>query len=464
MMQRLINKLFLIALLAGTAAAAYSQAAATDTNIGVKVDEYMKARYDVKGFGGAVLIMKDGKPIADSGYGFADTESKVPVKADTKFRIGSVTKQFTAALILLLQEDGKLSVQDPVCKYVDPCPEAWRPVTLHHLLSMTSGITSITSLPNWRSELRFKDLTPVQSIAQVAALPLKSKPGEVYEYSNTNYITLGHIIEKLTGKSYEQVLNERIIEPLGLKNTGIDDGKKRLQNAALGYTLADRTIAKADAISMVIPHAAGSMYSTTEDLYAWQTALLGGRVFKNKATLDAMLTPNKGDYAYGLIVVTDRKGRKRITHGGGIEGFLSDAVYFPEEKLFIAALTNNDRGAIGDVMAALDAIVVGAPYTMPKKRVAIKVDPSILDKYVGEYQLGPAMTFKIERGTEGLTLEPTNQPKVPLFAESETDFYLTVVDATLKFIKDDKGNVTGLEFTQGGRTSKVKKSVPAPAN
>jgi hypothetical protein len=170
-----------------------------------------------------------------------------------------------------------------------------------------------------------------------------------------------------------------------------------------------------------------------------------------------MLTPNKGNYAYGFIVVTDGKGRKRVTHGGGIEGFLADAVYFPEEKLFIAALTNNDRGAVGEVMAALDSIVVGAPYTLPKKRTAIKVDAAILDKYIGEYQLGPAMTFKIERGPEGLTLEPTNQPKVPLYAETETDFFLTVVDATLKFVKDETGKVTGLEFTQGGRTSKVAK-------
>jgi CubicO group peptidase (beta-lactamase class C family) len=458
MTKRLTSKISLLtALIALSAAAVFSQTAAPSVDVGAKVDEYMNARLDAKGYGGAVLIVKDGKPIAAKGYGFADAEAKTPIKPDTKFRIGSVTKQFTAALILMLQEDGKLNVQDPVCKYLDPCPPAWQPVTLHHLLSMTSGITSITSLPNWRTELRFKDLTPVESIAQVSALPLKAKPGEAYEYSNTNYIALGHIIEKVSGKTYEQVLNGRIIDPLGLKNTGLDGSKKQLENAALGYTFRNGGNTRADVASILTPFSAGSMYSTTEDLYAWQTALLNGRVFKNKATLDAMLTPNKSNYGYGFIVVTDPKGRKRVTHGGGIEGFLSDAVYFPEEKLFIAALTNNDRGAVGEVMAALDAIAVGAPYTLPKKRTAIKVDPAVLDRYVGEYQLGPAMTFKIERGPEGLTLEPTNQPKVPLFAESETDFYLTVVDATLKFLKDETGKVTGFEFTQGGRTSKAAK-------
>lgn len=456
MMNRLTRKFSLIAVFAVTAAAIFAQGPAPASDIGAKVDEYMNARLDAKGYGGAVLIMKDGKPVAAKGYGFADAEAKTPIKPDTKFRIGSVTKQFTAALILMLQEDGKLSVQDPVCKHLDPCPEAWAPVTLHHLLSMTSGITSITGLPNWRTELRFKDLSPAESIAQVSALPLKAKPGEVYEYSNTNYIVLGHIIEKVTGKTYEQVLNERIVRPLGLKNTGLD-GKKQLQNAAFGYTFRNGTNVRADNSSIITPFSAGSMYSTTEDLYAWQTALLDGRVFKNKSTLDAMLTPNKNDYAYGFIVATDRKGRKRVTHGGGIEGFLSDAVYFPQEKLFIAALTNNDRGAVGEVMAALDAIVAGEPYTLPKKRVAVKVDPAVLDKYVGEYQLGPVMTFKIESGPDGLTFEPTNQSKVPLYAETETDFFLTVVDATVKFVKDETGKVTGLEFTQAGRTSKAVK-------
>lgn len=437
--------------------AAFPQTAAPSAGIGAKVDEYMNARLDVKGFGGAVLIMKGGTPLAAKGYGFANAETKVPIKADTKFRIGSITKQFTAAMVLMLQEDGKLNVQDPVCKYLDPCPEAWKPVTLHHLLSMTSGITSITSLPNWRTELRFKDLSPAEVVAQVAALPLKAAPGEVYEYSNTNYIVLGSIIEKLSGKSYEQVLNERIINPLGLKNTGLDDGKKQLTNSASGYTMEKNSAAKADPVSIITPFSAGAMYSTTEDLYTWQSALLDGRVFKKKESLDAMLTPNKNNYAYGLIVLTDRKNRKRVTHGGGIEGFLSDAVYFPEEKLFIAALTNNDRGAVGEVMAALDAIAAGEPYTLPKKRVAIKIDPAVLDTYVGEYQLGPVMTFKIERGPDGLTFEPTNQSRVPLYAETETEFFLTVVDATVKFVKDGAGKVTGLEFTQAGRTSRAPK-------
>ena len=439
------------------AAAVCAQTAAPAPDVAAKVDEYMHARLDAKGIGGAVLVMKNGKPLASKGYGLAAVESKAPITHDTKFRVGSVTKQFTAALILMLQEDGKLSVQDPVCKYVDPCPEAWQPVTLHHLLSMTSGITSITSLPNWRADLRFKDLKPAESIAAVSGLPLKAKPGEVYEYSNTNYIVLGSIVERVSGRTYEQFLAEKIIKPLKLTNTGIDNGKLKLLNFARGYDMKDGQIVPADPASVIVAFGAGNMYSTVGDLYTWQNALLNGRVFKNKATLDAMLTPNKNNYAYGLMVVTDSKGRKRVTHGGGIEGFIADSVYFPDGDLFIVALTNNGRGAMGELMTALTAIQFGDPYTLPKKRVAVKVDPTVLDAYVGEYQLAPTMSFKIERDGDALTLEPTNQPKTRILAESETEFFLTVVDATLKFVKDDTGKVTGLEFTQAGRTARAMK-------
>jgi CubicO group peptidase (beta-lactamase class C family) len=449
-------KLSLLAVaLFGVAASAQGVVATTD--VAAKVEKYMNARVDVKGMGGSVMIAKDGQFVVAKGYGLADIEAKTPIYADTKFRIGSITKQFTAASILLLQERGTLNVQDPFCKYLDSCPEAWKPVTIHHLLSMSSGIPSFTSLPSFR-ELRKKDMKPAESIALVSDQPLKAKPGDVFEYSNTNFIILGMIIEKVSGKTYEQFLTDNILKPLKLKNTGYDHGKERLKLSALGYSQKDGNIVPADVASMMVPYAAGGLYSTTGDLYKWQTALLNGQVFKNAATLDAMLTPNKGDYAYGIIVVKDGKGRKRMAHGGGIEGFVTDAVYFPDEKLFISALVNNDRGGASEVVRSLVAIYFDEPYTVPKKRVEVKVDAALLDAYAGEYQLSPTMTFKITREGGGLVLEPTGQSKSPIFAESETEFFLKVVDASMKFVKDSSGKVTGLDFTQGGRTTNAKKT------
>ena len=450
---RTVSLLFVFATtLTGIAA---QNTAATD-DIRPKVDEYMNARLAVKNAGGAVLIARDDKLIVNKGFGIADVGANTPISAETKFRIGSITKQFTAAAILLLHEEGKLNVDSPFCNYMESCPDAWKPVTVRNLATMSSGIPSFTGLPEFR-ELRKKDMKPAESIALVSHLPLKAKPGDVFEYSNTNYIILGMIIEKVSGRSYEDFLAERITKPLGLKNTGYDHGKERLKLSALGYSLKDDEVVPAERASMMVPFSAGALYSTTGDLYKWNVALHGGKLYKKPETLALMLTPSQNNYAFGVNVVTDAKGRKRVSHGGAIEGFLSEAAYYPTEKLFMAILVNNDRVPASDVLRTLTAIYDGTPYTLPKKRIAVKVDAAILDKYVGEYELTPTVKFKFSREGEGLVLEPTGQSKAPVFAESETDFFLKVVDATFKFVKDDSGNVTGIEFTQAGRTSKMRR-------
>lgn len=428
----------------------------SEDDIRPKVDEYMNARLAAKNVGGSIMIAKNGQMIVAKGYGLADVAANTPIYGDTKFRIGSVTKQFTAASILLLQEDGKLNVEDPFCNYVDACPEAWKPVTIRNLATMASGIPSFTGLPSF-GELRKKDMKPAESIGLVKDLPLKAKPGEVYEYSNTNYIILGMIIEKVSGKTYEQFLSERILKPLGLKNTGYDHGKERLKVSALGYSLKDDVVVPAEVASMMVPFSAGALYSTTGDLHKWNVALHSGKVYKKPETLALMLTPSKGNYAFGVNVVTDSKGRKRVSHGGGIEGFLSEASYYPNEKLFMAVLVNNDRTPASEVIRTLTAIYDGEKYVLPKKRVAVKVDAAILDTYVGEYELSPAMKFKFTREGDSLVLEPTGQGKAAVFAESDTEFFLKVVDATFKFEKDATGKVIGIDFTQGGRTTKARR-------
>lgn len=446
----------LILALAAVVSPAAAQAPVSNDDIRLKVDEYMNARLAAKNVGGAVIVAKDGQFVVNKGFGLADVAANTPITADTKFRIGSVTKQFTAAAILLLHEDGKLDVDAPFCNYMESCPDAWKPVTVRNLATMSSGIPSFTGLPEFR-ELRKKDMKPAESIGLVSHLPLKAKPGEVYEYSNTNYIILGMIIERLSGQSYEQFITERITKPLDLKNTGYDHGKERLPHAALGYSLKDDEVVPAEQASMMVPFSAGALYSTTGDLYKWNVALHGGKLFKQPETLGLMLTPSQNNYAFGVDVATDSLGRKRVAHGGAIEGFLSEAAYYPAEKLFIAILVNNDRVPASEALLALTSIVDGKPYTLPKRRAAIKVDAAILDKYVGEYELTPTIRFKFTREGDGLMLEPPGQPKTPVYAESETEFFLKIVDATFKFLTDESGKVTGLEFTQAGRTSKMKK-------
>lgn len=453
-MKRNLLGFLAIALFAVSAAA--QDVVGTKDDFRPKVDEYMNARLDAKGVGGSVLIAENGQMSVDKGFGIADQQANTPIYSSTKFRIGSITKQFTAASILLLQEDGKLNVNDPFCNYMASCPDAWKPVTIQQLATMASGIPSFTALPTF-AELRKKDMKPEESIALVSDKPLNAKPGEVFEYSNTNYIILGMIIEKASGKTYEQFLNERIIKPLKLKNTGVDHGKERLKLSALGYTIKDDKVVPAEVASMMVPYAAGALYSTTHDLLTWNTSLHSGKVFKKPETLTQMLTVNRGTYAFGVNVVKDSKGRQRVSHGGGIEGFVTEAAYYPKEKLFIAILVNNDRGSAGEVIRNLTAIYDGQPITLPKKRVAIKLETKVLDQYVGEYEMTPAIKFAIVRDGENLTVQPTGQSKAPIYAETETDFFLKVVDAVIKFVKDENGKVTGMEFTQAGRTSKLKK-------
>lgn len=442
----------IIAFLA-VAICAHAQIQPSAADIAAKTDEYMNALLKVKGVGGTVLISRNGERIVNRGYGYADAEAKVPNAPNTKFRIGSITKQFTAAAVLLLQEKGKLSVKDPACKYLEDCPETWKQVTIHQLLSHTSGITNFTALPEFRSK-KSEDLKPYDVLAMVKSLPLRSTPGEKFEYSNTNYTILGIIIEKTSGKTYDSFLKESIFDRLKLTDTGYDFGKERLPNAALGYSKRGDEVVPAAAISMQVPYAAGALYSTVGDLYKWQEALLGGDLLKTDS-LSAMLTPNLNGYGYG-IGKGAISGRERIAHAGGIDGFSSNIAILPVEKVVVIVLLNSDAVMANLVSRDLESIVFGEKYAVPQERKTVAVDAKLLDSYAGQYQVAPGLILSIARTASGLTFQPTGQPNAAeMFAESDSKFFLKVVDAQITFVKDADGKVTGLEFQQAGRTTKA---------
>lgn len=442
----------LIAILA-VAICAHAQIQPSAADIAAKTDEYMNALLKVKGVGGTVLISRNGERIVNRGYGYADAAAKVPNAPNTKFRIGSITKQFTAAAVLLLQEMGKLSVNDPACKYLEDCPETWKQVTIHQLLSHMSGITNFTALPEFRTK-QFEDLKPYDVLAMVKSLPLRSTPGEKFEYSNTNYTILGIIIEKTSGKTYDAFLKESIFDRLKLTDTGYDFGKARLPNAALGYSKRGDKIIPAAAISMQVPYAAGALYSTVGNLYKWQEALIGGELLRPES-LAAMLSPNQTGYGYG-IGIRNTGGRERIAHDGGIDGFSSNLAIFRSEKVVVIVLTNNDAGMANAISRDLESIVFGEKYAVPQERKTVNVDAKLLDSYAGQYQVAPGLIFSIARTANGLTFQPTGQPNAAeMFAESDSRFFLKVVDAQITFVKGADGKVTGLEFQQAGRTTKA---------
>jgi CubicO group peptidase (beta-lactamase class C family) len=283
----------------GPVAAQDAKPPAAET-IAAAADQYCQAHVAINKFSGSVLVAKGDQVLFAKGYGLANVEHDVPNTAQTKFRLGSITKQFTAMAILILQEQGKLSVDDLVSKHVDGCPEAWKDVTIHHLLTHTSGIPSFTSLPGYGASMPLPS-SPRQTLDRVRDMPLEFAPGEKFVYSNSGYVLLGEIIEKVAGKPYEKFLPEVIFEPLGMKDTGYDFPAPIVPHRAAGYRRIGDQLANAAYLDMTIPHGAGALYSTVEDLHRWSVALDERKLISSGA-YEKMFTPAKGNYAYGWIV------------------------------------------------------------------------------------------------------------------------------------------------------------------
>jgi len=327
-----------------------SVAAAQTTPDTGRMEQIVQSYVSAKQFMGSVLVARGNDIVFDKGYGFADLEWDIPNSPTTKFRLGSITKQFTAASILLLEERGKLSVTDPVKKYMPDAPAAWDKITIFHLLTHTSGIPNFTSFPDYASKEPFPT-TPEQLVARFRDKPLDFEPGEKFSYSNSGYVLLGYLVEKISGETYAKFVQENIFTPLGLKDSGYDSNAAIIPHRAQGYSPGPGGLVNAGYIDMTTPLSAGGLYSTTEDLLRWEQGLFGGKVL-SAASLAKMTTPNKGDYAFGLAVHTSG-GHKVIDHNGGIEGLNTVLKYFPEDKLTVIVLGNQNGGAPEAIGGAL---------------------------------------------------------------------------------------------------------------
>ncbi|MCU1256488.1 MAG: beta-lactamase [Candidatus Angelobacter sp.] len=406
-------------------------------------------------FMGTVLVAQDGKVLLDKAYGFANLEWEVPNTPTTKFRLGSITKQFTAASILLLEERGKLKVEDPVKKYMPDAPAAWDKITIFHVLTHTSGIPSLTSFPDFASH-EAQPMTPEKLVEWFRDKPLEFEPGTKWNYSNSGYILLGYLIEKISGQSYSDFVQQNIFTPLGMKDSGYDSNSSIIAHRAAGYAPGKNGPENAGFVHMSIPFSAGALYSTSEDLLRWEQGLFGGKVL-NAASLAKMTAPFKEDYAFGLGVST-KNGHKMIAHNGGIEGFNTALAYYPDDKLVVAVLANLNGGAADNIAAKLAQVVHGEKIVLPTERKEITISAEVLKKYVGTYELTPAFSIVMTLENGQLMTQATNQGKLPLFAESETMFFLKAVDAQVEFVKNEKGEVTDMVLHQNGRDTKgVKK-------
>lgn len=397
---------------------------------------------------GSVLVAENGTTILDKGYGSADLEWDIPNSPTTKFRIGSMTKQFTAAAILLLEERGKLKTDDLVKKYMPDAPAAWDKITIYHLLTHTSGIPSFTEFADYRS-LEAKPTTPAELVARFRDKPLKFQPGEKWEYSNSGYVLLGYLLEKISGETYQDFLQKNFFTPLGMNDTGYDSNTAIIPHHASGYSPGAHGIQNAGYIDMTIPFSAGALYSTTLDLQRWEEALFAGKVLSS-ASLTKMTTPYKNDYACGLAAHSEH-GHKVIEHGGGIEGFNTEMAYYPDDKLTVIVLGNLNGAAPGTIANQLAASIHGEKVVLPSERKEVAVSKDVLAQYVGTYEISPEFSIVITLEGNQLMGQATNQPKFELHPESTTRFFLRVVDAEIEFHKSASGEVTSLTLYQNGR-------------
>lgn len=345
------------------AAAPFTQAAPRAQDV-PRMEQIVQDAVAKKAFMGSVLVARGGDVLLNKGFGSANLEWHIPNAPSAKFRLGSITKQFTAVAILLLEERGRLKTDERIRTYLPDLPMSWDRITVHNLLTHTAGIPNFTALPSYRS-MQVSHASPEQIIAMVRDRPLDFEAGEKMSYSNSGYIVLGAILEKIAGEGYADFLQKNLFTPLGMKDSGYDSNAAIIERRADGYVPAANGFANAGYIDMSVPFAAGALYSTTEDLLRWEQALFGGRVL-TPASFEKLTTPFKNNYAYGLTVQTV-KGRKVIGHDGGIDGFNTHMAYYPASKVTVIVLGNVNGRAPSEIGAALESIAHGDAAEPPAK-------------------------------------------------------------------------------------------------
>jgi CubicO group peptidase (beta-lactamase class C family) len=350
-----------------------------------KIDELMRLYHDYGQFNGSVLVAENGKVIYKKGFGFANMEWKAPNTPDTKFRIASIAKQFTAALILQLVEQGKIKLDGKITDYLpDYRKDTGDGVTIHHLLNHTSGIPDFPRVPGFANDMRNPFTVPV-FIKKYTSGDLEFKPGTKYRYNNSAYFLLGAIIERVTGKPYEQVLKERIFDPLGMKNTGYDHHEVILSKRASGYEKSLAGYINGPYMDMSIVFAAGGLYSTVEDLYLWDRAFYTDKILSAKSK-ELMFKPNLENYGYGFNIGKVSLGESKRTvpevyHTGLIDGFATMIVRLIEDQHLIVILDNTSQWQSNNrLKVAITNILYDQPYSLPKKSIAEALYKTVMDK------------------------------------------------------------------------------------
>jgi CubicO group peptidase (beta-lactamase class C family) len=432
------------------------------------IDRLLAETYPAGEPGAAVLVERDGKVLLRQGYGMASLELGVPIRPEMVFRLGSITKQFTAFAILKLVEQGKLALGDDITRYLPDYPTHGQAITIEHLLTHTSGIKSYTDLPVWRKVMR-SDLSVAEMIDLWKDEPADFAPGEKWLYDNSGYFLLGAILEKVTGRPYGDWLAENVFTPLGLAHTRYGDDAPIVPGRVAGYQGSSGHYENAPYISMTQPYAAGALVSTVDDLARWSAALLSGAALRPDL-LARMTTPYRlkngraTGYGYGLAVGT-YEGHRLIGHGGGINGFATQLLNLPDDRLVVVVLSNNPnhRPDPGMLAMRIAARLIGKPL---EDRKPVALAPAVLDRCVGVYRIDDKTTRVVTREGEHLyTQRLPGGDRSEALPVSATDFYYADSMDRLRFTTDAAGRVTGMvvDHLYQGPEEAVRTAEPLPA-
>ncbi len=424
-----------------------------------EADKVMQREVARGRFSGAVLVSREGRVLFEKAYGLASVERNVSNTVHTKFQIASITKTFTAILMMQLEGQGRLALHDPICRYIEECPPGWGGITLHHLLSHTSGIFNVTRVPELEAQ-RATPQTRRQMMSRFLTKPLAFAPGEQFEYSNSNYYLLGLVIEKVTGQPYEVVLRERILKPLEMHDTGIEHRGAAPPLHASGYR-PDRTgrLKYDPAMDESWSFSAGAMYSTVEDMEKFSDALQSEALLP-RAALERMWQPVRDVYGYGWQTPQRSRftfNRRVVEHGGAAPGFLARFWHAVDEKLTVIVLANNMATSPPRVAQSLAALVLNEPFVPSYMREAVQLAPEVLRRYVGEYQLGTDVWKLYTRDGRLFARRDVTEPEIELLAESESAFFLRDVEGDAVAMENGKGAVTGFMVNLGEQSRMMRK-------
>lgn len=459
LLRRVVPLLLALVFVSGCRLQGQGGAAVAERANNEEMETFLQAHFATGEFMGSVLVARGDEVVHSGGYGMANLEHDVPNSPETVFRLASLTKPFTAAAILQLQEQGRLDVNDRVELYLPDYPHGSE-ITIYQLLNHTTGIPDYEFLQPSMAFRRAASLNELMAL--FSDLPLEFPPGSQFKYSNSGYVVLTAILETVSGQSYPDYLAEHILRPLDMAATGFDDAAAILPGRAGGYTWDGAAYHNSEFFDMSNAAGAGGLVSTVFDMYRWDRSLYRDDVL-GESSRQAFFTPTSemGEgigYTYGGAAI-EFSGRDYILFSGEINGFFATSLRYPAVELYVVVLSNLQNPSAQAVALGLAAIALGDPYEVPGNKTAVEVDPAIYDRYTGSYQVTPDIVIAVTTEEGRLFVQAPDQPRFEVFPESETEFFADVSGTSIQlaFQVETDGTVTGVTVLQEGQEIQAKK-------